>query len=102
MWYLHAVHNIWSMWTTWSQPTATGSCPATRTRMRNCEVDPSIAGMNASQPACDGSCTVNTRDQLTQPVNTQRCGTDINGTLATTTGMFNVLQLLTLKTGSVA
>ena len=41
------VHNIWSTaWSTWSQPTTTGPCPATRTRTRNCVADPSVAGVN--------------------------------------------------------
>ena len=48
--------------------------------------DPSVT-VNASQPSCEGTCTLNSMDQPdTQNVDTQRCA--VNGTLASSTGMF--------------
>ena len=51
--------------------------------------DQSVAGVNVTQPVCDGTCTVNVEQPETQQVHTQRCA--INGTLATNTGMFKIL-----------
>ena len=61
---------MWSTWSTWSQPTTTGLCPATRTRTRVCTVDRSV---DTSLPTCDGTCVLDSMDQSVEEVDTARC-----------------------------
>ena len=50
--------------------------------------DPSVVGVNATQPVCDGTCNLSDTDQSeNQRVVTSRCA--VNGTL----GMFHVSKL---------
>ena len=54
--------------------------------------DLSVIGVNATQPVCDGTCSLSDTDQSeNQRVDTSRCAA--NGTLATNTGMFHVSKL---------
>ena len=82
------------MWSTWSQPTTTGLCPATRTRTRSCVADPSVT-VNASQPSCEGTCTLNSMDQPdVQRVDTPRCDNDIS-TVPVTTPIISMIYTAT-------
>ena len=92
------VRNIWSTWSTWSQTTNSGPCPDTRTRTRSCVADPSVIGVNATQPVCVGTCSLDFTESEPQRVDTPRCPGNgggnggVNGTLATNTGMFHVTK----------
>ena len=77
---------MWGEWSNWSQ--LTSQCPATRTRTRNCVADPSMAGVNVSQPLCNGTCPLNVDQLELEQVNTPRCDNGDGDTL-TTTSMFH-------------
>ena len=57
--------------------------------------DPSVVGVNVSQPVCDGTCSLSSANQSdTQQIDTQRCAAiNINSTLATNTGKFHITKL---------
>ena len=70
----YIVRNIWAAWSAWGQTTNSGRCPDTRTRTRSCVVDPSVIGVNATQPVCDATCSLSDTDQSqNQRVDTPRC-----------------------------
>ena len=52
--------------------------------------DPSIMGVNATQPVCVGTCSLNFTESEPQRVDTPRCA--VNQTLATNTGMSHVTK----------
>ena len=51
--------------------------------------DPSVIGVNATRPVCDGTCSLDFTESEPQRVDTPRCPGNggVNGTLATNTGI---------------